>query len=346
MAQFNNLGSHKFIRLQGADWNDGLDMAKEFGESVAFSCMYAHNLRLLAGLVARQKTKKNLRLAAGLEQKAVRMLERIRKREWLKEGFFNGYYDDLKQRVEGKKKGILRMMLASQVFAIMSGVANQAQCRRIIRSVDKYLYDKKLKGYHLNTDFKDQQHNLGRAFSFIYGDKENGAFFNHMVVMYAYALYLRGFVDEGWKELSSIYRMAMDLDKSKIYPCLPEYFDGEGKGMYSYLTGSASWYMLTLLTEVFGVKGKGGDLGIEPKLTAGQFKSSSTIAINRIFAGRKLHVVFTNSKKLDYPKYKIIGATLDSKQLIVRDPTRLTISRKTLLDLPPDKLITISVVLG
>ena len=346
LAQFNNLGSHKFIRLQGADWNDGLDMAKEFGESVAFSCMYAHNLRLLAGLVARQKTKKNLRLAAGLEQKAVRMLERIRKREWLKEGFFNGYYDDLKQRVEGKKKGILRMMLASQVFAIMSGVANQAQCRRIIRSVDKYLYDKKLKGYHLNTDFKDQQHNLGRAFSFIYGDKENGAFFNHMVVMYAYALYLRGFVDEGWKALSSIYRMAMDLDKSKIYPCLPEYFDGEGKGMYSYLTGSASWYMLTLLTEVFGVKGKGGDLGIEPKLTAGQFKSSSTIAINRIFAGRKLHVVFTNSKKLDYPKYKIIGATLDSKQLIVRDPTRLTISRKTLLDLPPDKLITISVVLG
>ena len=30
--------------------------------------------------------------------------------------------------------------------------------------------------------------------------------------------------------------------------------------MYPYLTGAASWYMLTMVTEVFGVSGEYGDL--------------------------------------------------------------------------------------
>src|SRR3989338_9445216 len=177
------------------------------------------------------------------------MTQHIRKKEWLSQVFFNGYYDNKGRRVEGIKNNNPRMMLASQAFAIMSGVASDEQVSRIIKSVEKYLLDKKLKGYHLNTDFRQEQHNLGRAFSFVYGDKENGAFFNHMIVMYAYALYKRGFSKEGSKVLNSIYNMSKDTQRSKIYPCLPEYFNLEGRGMYSYLTGSASWFVLTLLTQ-------------------------------------------------------------------------------------------------
>jgi len=49
--------------------------------------------------------------------------------------------------------------------------------------------------------------------------------------------------------------MASDAQRSKIYPGIPEYFDSEGRGMYHYLTGSASWMVLTLLNYVFGVRG-------------------------------------------------------------------------------------------
>ena len=34
--------------LHGADWNDALDMAWEKGESVAFTCAYAGNLKDIA----------------------------------------------------------------------------------------------------------------------------------------------------------------------------------------------------------------------------------------------------------------------------------------------------------
>ncbi len=51
LVPFFNVGEHNIIRLEDADWNDGFDMAPERGESVAFSALYAGNLRLLSELV-------------------------------------------------------------------------------------------------------------------------------------------------------------------------------------------------------------------------------------------------------------------------------------------------------
>jgi cellobiose phosphorylase len=293
LTQFYNVGAHNHLRLEGADWNDGLDMARDNGESVSFGCMYAANLKKLARMLelcgkdkvsifseaghllkpcdpadAKAKQKRleeyfyrvengasgrtmsvdTATLARLLREKAGWMAGHIRKSEWLPQGFFNGYYDNKRRRVEGRVGKRTRMMLASQAFAVLSGVATDEQVRVIIGSVDKYLLDRKLAGYRLNTDFADPMLDLGRAFSFSYGDKENGAIFSHMVVMYAYALLSRGFKKEGERALQSLYKLAVDTRASRIYPCLPEYFDLSGRGMYSYLTGSASWYLLTLLS--------------------------------------------------------------------------------------------------
>ena len=66
----------------------------------------------------------------------------------------------------------------------------------------------------------------------------------------------------------------MNFSVSRIYPGIPEYFNAEGRGMYHYLTGAASWLMLTVLSEIFGVKGAYGDLMIAPKLVAEQFDAA------------------------------------------------------------------------
>lgn len=388
LVQFFNVGRHNHIRLEGADWNDGLDMAKENGESVAFSAMYAHNLKLLSDLllkagsprikIARElkillgkinydnaetkrrllkeyfnKTKFTLSgrkisidsalLARDLKLKSLWMSEYIRKREWLKEGFFNGYYDNQGRRVEGLKGQQVRMILTSQVFCLLGNVASDGQVKITLKSIQKYLFDRKLGGFHLNTDFKEEQHSLGRAFCFVYGDKENGAFFNHMTVMFAYALYKRGLNRYGWEVLSSVYNMAMDTQRSKIYPCLPEYFNSQGMGMYSYLTGSASWLVLTLLTQVFGVRGENGDLLIEPKLSYEQFKHASVITVTRSFAGKPLRINFYKPKQL---KYKITKASLNSRGLTLTEPYRLIIPRRDILGLRTDRISTIDIVLG
>ena len=138
----------------------------------------------------------------------------------------------------------------------------------------------------------------------------------------------------------------MDTQKSKIYPGLPEYFNLEGRGMYAYLTGSASWFVLTMLNEVFGLKGKDGDLLIEPKLTSEQFKHSSTITLNRIFAGKSLEVNFYNPKKLNYGKYKIIAVKLNSRNLTFSGAHSVIIARKDILNLPPKRKNSLNIFLG
>jgi len=391
LVQFYNVGAHNHLLLEGADWNDGLDMAKEYGESVACSSLYAQNILTLSQLLLKagikdlevaqelevllvdfnysdiaqkhkilkkyfSKTKihlsgKKIRLDAvslsdSLSKKSLWMKEHIQKSEWLKTGFFNGYYDNRKHRVDGIKGNLVQMTLASQVFPIMSQVASAAQTKKILSNVHRYLYDRSIGGIRLNTDFKKEQHDLGRAFSFAYGDKENGAVFSHMVVMFAYALYKQGFIRQGWKALSSLYKLAANTVKSKVYPCLPEYFDLTGRGMYTYLTGSASWFMLTLLTQSFGVKGQNGDLWIEPKFSSEQFKSVNKLSITRVFAERCLKIIFLNPQRLGEGKYRIQRFRLNAEQIPVAEKAWVVIPREVIINLPKNKLNIIEVHLG
>ena len=254
-----------------------------------------------------------------LKQKGEALARHVREQEWLKNAaghaWFNGYYDNNAARVEGDHANGVRMTLTGQVFPIMSGVATNEQVAQSFAAIKRYLQDKKLGGFRLNTDFKEIQLNFGRAFSFAYGEKENGSFFSHMVVMFANSLYQRGFVEEGYEVFSSLYKMCMNAEAAKIYPGLPEYFNGEGRGMYHYLTGSASWYLLTLVTQVLGIRGEWGDLLLAPKLVPDQFGKGGQISAEVCFAGKRLKVTYLNRSRKPYGHYRIESALLQGKTL-------------------------------
>ena len=260
-------------------------------------------------------------LAENLEGKAHWLMEHIRRQEWIRDGesgWFNSYYDNHGRPVEGvQPDGGVRMMLTGQVFAIMSGTATEEQTKAIARSADRYLYQKEIGGYRLNTDFHELKMDMGRMFGFAYGEKENGAVFSHMTVMYANALYRRGFVREGYKALQTLADTAMDFQTSKIYPGIPEYFNGEGRGMYHYLTGAASWYMLTVITQAFGVRGEGGDLVIEPKLVREQFDGNGEAAIDFSFAGKQFRAVIVNPAGKDFGEYRAARTVLSREAISV-----------------------------
>jgi cellobiose phosphorylase len=57
LMPFFNVGDHNMMKLQDADWNDGLDMAGENGESVAFTAMYAGNMDALAQVLEAAKER-------------------------------------------------------------------------------------------------------------------------------------------------------------------------------------------------------------------------------------------------------------------------------------------------
>jgi cellobiose phosphorylase len=402
LTPFFNVGQHNNIKLESADWNDGLDMAAERGESVAFAALYASNLRQLSQLaldletsgitevelacelmhlldtltqpvdydsvtakqgrladyfdtcrhtVAGTKTKVAIQdLAKDLATKANWLYAHVRTREWIQDraGFawFNGYYDNEGQRVEGDHPLGVRMTLAGQVFTLMGGVATDEQTREIVRAADRYLFDSQVGGYRLNTNFGEVLLNLGRCFGFAFGHKENGAMFSHMAVMYANALYRRGLVNEGYRVLSNIYRHSVDFPVSRMYPGIPEYMSTKGRGMYPYLTGSASWYLLTLLTEAFGVKGNLGDLALSPKLVGAQFDKQGQASVVTLFAGKRLNVIYHNPAGLDYGEYQIQAIKVnDNPAFFERQANAAILPREQIVALADDPVHRVDVSL-
>lgn len=365
LTSFYDVGEHNHIRLRGADWNDGLDMADERGESVAFTALYGGNLKNMANLVkiyAEKTGKETVELAKELlmllnvdktvydsigeknkvletycetvkhfvsgEKVNVKcdelcnvlndmsewIVNHIRNSEWIdsKEGYswFNGYYDNNGKAVDGDFESGVRMMLTAQVFTIMAGTATDCQVEKIVEAADKYLYDESIGGYRLNTDFKEVKADLGRLFGFAYGHKENGAVFSHMATMYANALYQRGFAKEGYQVINTLYKHCNDYNLSNIYPGVPEYISQRGRGMYHYLTGAASWMLLTVLNEMYGIKGEIGALKFEPKLLAKQFENGEASA-SCMFRGTKIYVTYKNSMGKEVGDYKVVAIYVD-----------------------------------
>lgn len=403
VTTFFHVGEHGNILLEGADWNDGLDMGTKRGESVAFTAFYASNLlelsELLLALHARgqetieiaeemmvlfdsitseavsydsiaekralldryyervvpsisgKKVSLNaIQAAEDLKRKADWLTSHLRSNEWIKneEGYewFNGYYNNDGERVEGDHPEGVRMTLTGQVFPVMGGIATDEQVGKIAQAVDHYLKDSNI-GYRLNSRFGGIQQNLGRAFGFAFGHKENGAMFSHMTVMYANALYKRGFVTEGYDVLNSIYTLSSDFDKSRMYPGVPEYINEKGRGMYTYLTGSASWLLLTQLTEVFGVKGHYGDLVLEPKLVSAQFNESGRASVETLFAGVKLNVTYINPANAEYGEYNIASVSLNGEAISYQGGEgRVSVDRALLTALPAGQVHEIEVILS
>lgn len=261
-------------------------------------------------------------------------LRHLRENEWISQGdlgWFNGYYDNHGRPLESAGEHP-RMLLTSQVFTVMSGAADASRLTAIVRSADRYLYDPALGGYRLNTDFGEIKLDMGRMFGFAYGHKENGAVFSHMAVMYAYALYSRGFAAEGYRALHALYAQSMDFSKSRIYPGIPEYFNDRGRGMYHYLTGAASWYLLTVVTQMFGVRGEFGNLRLRPQLLAEQFDENGQAELSLCFAGRQWKIIYINKNRSDYGQYHVGSVWVDGRDSSGEDPALIPSSRIRTMD--------------
>jgi len=403
LTSFFNVGEHNIILLEGADWNDTLDMARERGESTAFTALYGSNLIGLSDLILEAGKRLNIdkievfeeltalldtlkgdpqydsigykrnvlkayldlvskgltgktvsvpikELASDLRKKGEWITQYIRNNEFITTqngfSFFNGYYNNDGQRVDGEFPEGVRMNLTAQVFTTMFGIATDEQVEKIHQSCNEFLKDPATGGYRLNTPLGPNKLNLGRCFAFDYGEKENGATFCHMAVMYMNALYRRNFVREAYEVFRSLYDLAQNYDVSEIYPGIPEYFNSYGKGRYHYLTGSASWLLMTVLTQMFGIRGDSGDLVIQPKLVKEQFDEDGTACVKTTFSGKVLNVRFINRKLLDYSRYVIKDLTINGKEerRFIMDPVTVRIP-KEIIDAIPDNYLFMDIVI-
>ena len=144
VVPFYNVGDHNNIRLEGADWNDALDMARKNGESVAFTSFYAWNLqeiaRVLQEITSRLGTdtieiaEEMLTLFDSLHEKAD--YDSIAQKRALLEH----YYDRCRHDLSGRTVRVPTEALARDLEAKASWLFAQVRTNEWIRGGDGHAW--------------------------------------------------------------------------------------------------------------------------------------------------------------------------------------------------------------
>ncbi|MDY0295636.1 MAG: hypothetical protein RBQ71_07520 [Acholeplasmataceae bacterium] len=329
----HNIGEHGFVKLEDADWNDGLDMAHHLGETIAFTHMYADNLRKLAHMIEELHvdeievfhelamlfnkdinlnayfdrilhfTGEKIRLDAKEVTQKLYLLASERIDYLQNQAFINESYQSYFNNLGCDPDAGDHLNLTGQAIALLSQTPTEEQAIKMADYTKKMLFEPSVGGYHLNTDYGRVLTEMGRAYGFAYGHKENGAVFSHMVMMYAYGLYQYHLIDEGREAWFTLLKQALNPE-SKVFVGIPEYFTDRGIGMYPYLTGSASWMLKLIRTEVFGIHMKFGKVFLEPKLTKDDFIDGVASVTTYLF-GKLVTITYINKKQLDAHAYSV-----------------------------------------
>ncbi|MBU1144212.1 MAG: cellobiose phosphorylase, partial [Firmicutes bacterium] len=339
----HNIGEHGFVRIEDADWNDGLDMAHQKGETIAFTHMYASNLELLANMISKLDIDeieifKDLSLLLEDKPNLVHFFDSVAhfsgktihlKKDHLVEvlkdlaakriahlhehAFKNERYQSYFNNDGEDSDSMNTMNLTGQTMALLSLTATPTQAGFIASKTRDLLFKEHLGGYQLNSNYNEVLTNMGRAYGFAYGHKENGAVFSHMAVMYAYGLYQYNLVSYGREAFMSLLKRAQSPD-AKVFLGIPEYFNDRGIGMYTYLTGSASWMLKLIRTEVFGIQMDFGKLRLSPKLKKEDFINHKASITTYLF-GKLTKVTYHNPKSLDFGFYRIQKIKVNGKEV-------------------------------
>ena len=150
--------------------------------------------------------------------------------------------------------------------------------------------------------------------------------------MFTHGLYQHNQKKEAYENIRDIYSLCMDSDTAMIFPGLPSYFAPGDRGRYSYLTGSSTWMVLTITTEMFGVKGSWGNLCLQPKLSPSYFDDKGEAKIECSFAGKRLLVTYKlKQAEANYP-YNLADVKINGQEpeILEKEKTKFVITKSEL----------------
>jgi cellobiose phosphorylase len=328
-----NIGEKGFVRLENGDWNDGLDMASNKGETIAFTHFYLNNLKILTKYLKRyekvtlfealgelilkmdnthlddyfkrvanfeesSQEYETKELIKGINKYIQYLTKVLAKKGIMENGAFHSYIDDDGCFLDDKT-----VSLTAQAMALLNQTATKQQSEEIAKVTKEHLFTEKLGGYRLNENYQEIKMKMGRAYGFAYGHKENGAVFSHMALMYVSGLYNYNLVKKANEGLMALIKRAIN-EESKTPLGIPEYFNDRGIGKYFYLTGSATWLLKVIKEDLFGIKMKAGKCFLEPKLLKTDFNNGKATLKTKMFTGETLFI-YENEKGLEYGNYNI-----------------------------------------
>ncbi|WP_347330460.1 GH36-type glycosyl hydrolase domain-containing protein [Marinimicrobium locisalis] len=301
------------------DWCDPMNMVGYKGKGVSgwLSVATAYALKLWAD-VCEEQGKGDL--AAHYRQGADAINASVNKHCWDGDWYGRGITDDdvlfgIAKDPEG------RIFLNPQSWAMLAGTCDEQQRQKMLRAVEEQL-ETPYGVMMLAPAFTGMRDDVGRVTQKHPGSAENGSVYNHAAVFYVFSLFEQGETERGYRLLRQMIP-GPELDdyrqRGQMPVYIPNYYRGAyyqfprtaGRSSQLFNTGTVSWVYRTLVEGLFGLKGDGEGLRIDPQLP----KSWPEVQLTRQFRGATLDVSMRRGEAGEAQGIRVDGEPLEGNRL-------------------------------
>ena len=269
------LGAHGLPLMGTGDWNDGMNRVghEGRGESVWLGWFLLAILPAWEVLAGRRGDQaRAARWAAEREALDQAMQAQAWDGRWYRRAFFdNGH--PLGSRANAE----CSIDLIAQAWSVLAGGAEQGRARQAMASADELLVDR-VNGLVrlLHPPLQKSADNAGYVQAYPPGVRENGGQYAHAATWAVLAQARLGQADKAWeyfRMLSPAHRAATE-EQQRRYRLEPYVMPGdvysaapyEGRGGWSWYTGSAAWMWRAAMEGILGLSVRPGAIRLSPCL--------------------------------------------------------------------------------
>ncbi len=260
-------GEHKLSLIGSGDWNDALNKIgnKGIGESVWLSMFLYDVLGRMEKYVSAEKKD---------EYRAVKVALKDAVELTYKDSRYARAYTDDGEWLGTEQSAVMKIDLLSQAFAVISGMGNKLANKKALDACN-VLIDRENRLIKLLSPAFDKDNYSGYISSYPRGIRENGGQYTHAAIWYIIAKHLSGDADGAYELFDMINPVSKSLDndmtdKYTVEPyVMPadvySHDDHNGKGGWTWYTGSAAWAYKYILNHLVGIDVEGEYLVLAPK---------------------------------------------------------------------------------
>jgi len=270
-------GPHGLPLMGSGDWNDGMNRVgrKGSGESVWLAFFLYDTLRSFADLAERRGDQP---YALKCRAEAERLREKIETVAWDGQWYLRAFFDD-GQTLGSSKNSQCQIDLLPQAWAVISGAADPARAEQALQTALDRLVDPEARIIRLFAPpFDGTVMDPGYIRGYVPGVRENGGQYTHAAIWAAIAMARLRKADEAWRLFSLLnpIRHADSPERASMYKVEPYVMAAdvysakghEGRGGWTWYTGSAAWMYRLLIEELLGLRLEVDTLSFSPLLPA------------------------------------------------------------------------------
>ena len=311
-----NFGKNGFLKIGTGDWNDGFNKIgnKGEGESIWLGFFLYDVLNRWDEILQYMKEYKKVEDYRKIREKLRNALNTV---GWDGQWYRRAINDEGKLIGSIKNKEC-KIDSISQSWSVISDAATNDKKYVAIESAKKYLVDEENKLIKLLTPpFKKLEITPGYIERYLEGVRENGGQYTHASIWLIWALTKLNMLDEALKYIEMINPINHTQNWNEIqkYKIEPYVIPGDiysnrfmnGRGGWSWYTGSSSWYYKVCLENILGFKRKGNKIFLPQKIPSTwdrfeiQYKYKSNIYNIKVMKDSNTNgiVVLKNGQKIE-----------------------------------------------